>query len=242
MSCRAFALWTLAWKGRIRFLNCFTVLWVSASLNSPCKGRPRFLNCIFAVHLHPATRLARVICVFRTVFWMYCIVLFCLKRSHPLLNSLFYGQWLKFCIQSRIIMINYLLTSFRFYIQYIQYEYAGLAKGYTILPANCLFFPELSHRLYFLFLNFSHTFQPLNLPFCFWSKYLLFFTCGYNKFRFTLRGTHTIKPLSGIPIALFPVWKWDRGQILFNAKEIESASCDAENCWRGGNLLSLMKV
>ncbi len=27
-------------------------------------------------------------------------------------------------------------------------------------------------------------------------------------------------------VALFPVWKWDRGQILFNAKEIEYASCD----------------
>ncbi len=41
---------------------------------------------------------------------------------------------------------------------------------------------------------------------------------------------YTVKPLSGIPVALFPVWKWDRGQILFNAIEIESASCDAENC------------
>ncbi len=41
---------------------------------------------------------------------------------------------------------------------------------------------------------------------------------------------YTVKPLSGITVALFPVWKWDRGQILFNAKEIESASCDAENC------------
>ncbi len=29
---------------------------------------------------------------------------------------------------------------------------------------------------------------------------------------------------------IVPVWKWDRGQLLFNAKEIESASCEAENC------------
>jgi hypothetical protein len=39
----------------------------------------------------------------------------------------------------------------------------------------------------------------------------------------------TVMPLSGINVALFPVWKWARGQLLFIAKEIESASCDTEN-------------
>jgi hypothetical protein len=41
---------------------------------------------------------------------------------------------------------------------------------------------------------------------------------------------YTVMPLRCITVALFPVWKWDRGQLLFNAKEIESASCEAENC------------
>jgi hypothetical protein len=44
------------------------------------------------------------------------------------------------------------------------------------------------------------------------------------------KGTYTVMPLSGITVTLFPVWKWDRGQLLFNAKEIECASCNAENC------------
>ncbi len=38
-----------------------------------------------------------------------------------------------------------------------------------------------------------------------------------------------IMPLRSITVALFPVWKWDRGQLLFKAKEIEYASCKTEN-------------
>ncbi len=49
-------------------------------------------------------------------------------------------------------------------------------------------------------------------------------------------------PLSGITVALFPVWKWDRGQLIFNAKEIECASCNAENCWRWDSLLCVMML
>ncbi len=52
----------------------------------------------------------------------------------------------------------------------------------------------------------------------------------------------TVMPLSGITVALFPVWKWDGGQVLFNAEEIQSASYNAENCSRGDALLCLMKV
>ncbi len=36
--------------------------------------------------------------------------------------------------------------------------------------------------------------------------------------------------LSGITVALFPEWKWDQGKVLLNAEEIQSASCNAENC------------
>ena len=39
----------------------------------------------------------------------------------------------------------------------------------------------------------------------------------------------TVMPLSGITVSLFPVCKWDRGQLLFKAKEIEYASCKTEN-------------
>jgi hypothetical protein len=39
----------------------------------------------------------------------------------------------------------------------------------------------------------------------------------------------TVMPLRSITVALFPVWKWDRGQLLFKAKEIEYASCKTEN-------------
>ncbi len=45
-----------------------------------------------------------------------------------------------------------------------------------------------------------------------------------------LTWTYTVMPLRVIGVSLFPVWKWNRGQLLFNAKEIESASCEAENC------------
>jgi hypothetical protein len=31
---------------------------------------------------------------------------------------------------------------------------------------------------------------------------------------------YTVMPLRCITVALFPVWKWDRGQVLFNAEEI----------------------
>ncbi len=41
---------------------------------------------------------------------------------------------------------------------------------------------------------------------------------------------YTIMPLKVILLSLFPVWKWARGQLSFKAKEIECASCDAENC------------
>jgi hypothetical protein len=47
-----------------------------------------------------------------------------------------------------------------------------------------------------------------------------------------LSADYTVMPLSGITVALFPVWKLDRGQLLFNAKEIECVSCNAENCRR----------
>jgi len=40
---------------------------------------------------------------------------------------------------------------------------------------------------------------------------------------------YTVMPLRSITVALFPVWKWDRGQLLFKAKEIEYASCKTEN-------------
>ncbi len=52
----------------------------------------------------------------------------------------------------------------------------------------------------------------------------------------------TVKPLRCIIVALFPVWNWDRGPVLFNAEEIQSASYNPENCWRGDTLLCLMKV
>jgi hypothetical protein len=41
---------------------------------------------------------------------------------------------------------------------------------------------------------------------------------------------YTVMPLRCIIVALFPVWKWDRGQVLFNAEEIQSASYNPENC------------
>ena len=44
------------------------------------------------------------------------------------------------------------------------------------------------------------------------------------------KSTYTVMPLKVILLSLFPVWKWDRGQLSFKAKEIECASCDAENC------------
>ena len=53
---------------------------------------------------------------------------------------------------------------------------------------------------------------------------------------------YTVMLLSGISVALFPVWKWDQEQVLFNAEEVQSASYNPENCWRGDTLLYLMKV
>ncbi len=41
---------------------------------------------------------------------------------------------------------------------------------------------------------------------------------------------YTVMLLSGIPVSLLHECKWARGQLLFNANEIESAYCDAENC------------
>jgi hypothetical protein len=40
----------------------------------------------------------------------------------------------------------------------------------------------------------------------------------------------TVMPLRGILLSLLHECKWARGQLSFKAKEIECASCDAENC------------
>jgi hypothetical protein len=52
----------------------------------------------------------------------------------------------------------------------------------------------------------------------------------YLKFKNRCSLLYTVMQLRGIIVALFPVWKWDQGQLLFSAKEIESASSEAENC------------
>jgi hypothetical protein len=46
----------------------------------------------------------------------------------------------------------------------------------------------------------------------------------------TVGSLYTVIPLSGITVSLLHECKWDRGQLLLNANEIESAFCDAENC------------
>ncbi len=51
-----------------------------------------------------------------------------------------------------------------------------------------------------------------------------------------------LMPLSGITVSLLHECKWDQGKLLFNADKIESASCNAENCWWEDSLLCVMKV
>jgi hypothetical protein len=87
----------------------------------------------------------------------------------------------------------------------------------------------------------------LEYEFCFFNReeYLaLFFNRVLTKTKTInlFQKIYTVMPLSAITVALFPVWKWARGQLLFTANEIEYASCDAENCWRRGSLLCEMKV
>jgi hypothetical protein len=43
-------------------------------------------------------------------------------------------------------------------------------------------------------------------------------------------GSCTVMPLRGILVSILHECKWARGQLSFKAKEIECASCDAENC------------
>ncbi len=53
---------------------------------------------------------------------------------------------------------------------------------------------------------------------------------GFVSAADDLKKSYTVMPLRCITVAMFPVWKWDRGQLLFNSREIESTSCEAENC------------
>ena len=54
--------------------------------------------------------------------------------------------------------------------------------------------------------------------------------------------SNTVMPLRGILLSLLHECKWAQGQLSFKAKEIECASCDAENCWQGDHLLCVMML
>ncbi len=134
-----------------------------------------------------------------------CVWNVSLLKRIPLVIELSWSV-LKYHIQSGIITMSRL----RSYIYKSKFGWSNTkAKGYRILPSV----NGTLSSVVFLFRWFSHTFQPLNLPFCFWSNYLLFFICGYNKFWFTLRGTHYM--YLSAAYATLHFWVYSVSQHLF---------------------------